>query len=163
MNIPLNIDWQQILLHLFNFVILFGGLYFLLYKPVKKFMAKREEHYKEIDEKTSNALADAEKLKADYTLKLEEADETIRNRRLESQREAKEAADAKIDEAKAQAEKIISNAKADAQRCKDKIIEQSQEEIKELAVKAAEKLLISSSSEAYDKFLDSAEEAQKNE
>lgn len=163
MNIPLNIDWQQILLHLFNFVILFGGLYFLLYKPVKKFMAKREEYYKEIDDKTNNALADAEKLKADYTLKLEEADETIRNRRLESQREAKEAADAKIDEAKAQAEKIISNAKADAQRCKDKIIEQSQEEIKELAVKAAEKLLISSSSEAYDKFLDSAEEAQKNE
>ena len=163
MNIPLNIDWQQILLHLFNFVILFGGLYFLLYKPVKKFMAKREEHYKEIDDKTNNVLADAEKLKADYTLKLEEADETIRNRRLESQREAKEAADAKIDEAKAQAEKIISNAKADAQRCKDKIIEQSQEEIKELAVKAAEKLLISSSSEAYDKFLDSAEEAQKNE
>lgn len=163
MNIPLNIDWQQILLHLFNFVILFGGLYFLLYKPVKKFMAKREEYYKEIDDKTNNALADAEKLKADYTLKLEEADETIRNRRLESQREAKEAADAKIDEAKAQAEKIISNAKADAQRCKDKIIEQSQEEIKELAVEAAEKLLISSSSEAYDKFLDSAEEAQKNE
>ena len=42
MNIPLNIDWQQILLHVLNFVILFGGLYFLLYKPVKNFMAKRE-------------------------------------------------------------------------------------------------------------------------
>ena len=41
MNIPLNIDWQQILLHVLNFVILFGGLYFLLYKPVKNFMAKR--------------------------------------------------------------------------------------------------------------------------
>ena len=34
MNIPLNIDWQQILLHLLNFVILAGGLYLLLYKPV---------------------------------------------------------------------------------------------------------------------------------
>ena len=44
MNIPLNIDWQQILLHVLNFVILFGGLYFLLYKPVKNFMAKREAH-----------------------------------------------------------------------------------------------------------------------
>ncbi len=32
MNIPLNIDWQQILLHLLNFVILAGGLYFLLYQ-----------------------------------------------------------------------------------------------------------------------------------
>ena len=32
-GIPLNIDWQQILLHLFNFTILFGALYILLYKP----------------------------------------------------------------------------------------------------------------------------------
>ena len=36
MGIPLNVDWQQILLHLFNFIILFGGLWLLLYKPVKK-------------------------------------------------------------------------------------------------------------------------------
>ena len=42
MSIPLNIDWQQILLHLFNFAILAGGLYLLLYKPVKRFMEQRE-------------------------------------------------------------------------------------------------------------------------
>ena len=30
---PLNINLQQILLHALNFVILFGALYFLLYKP----------------------------------------------------------------------------------------------------------------------------------
>ena len=40
---PLNIDWQQILLHLLNFVILAGGLYFLLYKPVKNFMLARKK------------------------------------------------------------------------------------------------------------------------
>ena len=45
MNIPLNIDWQQILLHFFNFSILVGGLYLLLFKPVKSFMEKREKHY----------------------------------------------------------------------------------------------------------------------
>ena len=33
-GLPLNIDWQQILLHLFNFTILFGALYILyLYIP----------------------------------------------------------------------------------------------------------------------------------
>ena len=36
MGIPLNIDWHQILLHLFNFLILVGGLYFLLYNPIRK-------------------------------------------------------------------------------------------------------------------------------
>lgn len=44
---PLNIDWQQILLHWMNLAILTGGLYFLLYKPVKQFMEKREAHYRE--------------------------------------------------------------------------------------------------------------------
>ena len=43
-----DIDWQQILLHLFNFTILFGALYILLYKPVKDFMAKREEYYSDM-------------------------------------------------------------------------------------------------------------------
>ena len=56
MGIPLNVDWQQILLHLFNFIILFGGLWLLLYKPVKNFMAKREAYYKDMDKalKTSS-------------------------------------------------------------------------------------------------------------
>ena len=48
MSIPLNIDWQQILLHLFNFAILAGGLYLLLYRPVKQFMERRQTHYEEL-------------------------------------------------------------------------------------------------------------------
>ena len=42
MGVPLNIDWQQILLHMFNLIILTGGLYFLLYQPVTAFMKKRQ-------------------------------------------------------------------------------------------------------------------------
>ena len=45
---PLNINLQQILLHLLNFVILFVILYFLLYSPIKKFMEKRTEEYKKM-------------------------------------------------------------------------------------------------------------------
>ena len=41
---PLGIDITQILLHMFNVVILFGGMYIILYSPVKKFMKQREEH-----------------------------------------------------------------------------------------------------------------------
>ena len=50
MRVPLNIDLQQILLHLMNFVILFAILYFFLYGPVKKFMDNRREYYKQLDE-----------------------------------------------------------------------------------------------------------------
>ena len=60
MNIPLNIDWQQILLHWMNLVILTGGLYFLLYQPVKQFMAKREAYYRSLDEEAAKKLREAE-------------------------------------------------------------------------------------------------------
>ena len=83
---PLNIDWQQILLHALNFVILVGGLYFLLFNPVKKFMAKREEYCRGMEEKAEQTLREAEQLKADYASQLETADAEIDRRRAEAQR-----------------------------------------------------------------------------
>ena len=63
---PLNINLQQILLHALNFVILFGAMYFLLYKPVKSFMDSRKAHYEKMDEDAKAVLAEAEKTKAGY-------------------------------------------------------------------------------------------------
>ena len=59
MNIPLNVDWQQILLHLFNFAILAGGLYFLLFKPVKDFMDKRLAYYQGMEKEAADKLEQA--------------------------------------------------------------------------------------------------------
>ena len=70
MNIPLNIDWQQILLHLFNFSILAGGLYLLLYRPVKDFMRKREEYYQSMDEQARQDRASAQALQQEYQARL---------------------------------------------------------------------------------------------
>ena len=62
---PLNIDWQQILLHLLNFVILFAGLWLLLYKPVKKFMNGRREKYEKMDGGARQKSARAEEKRAE--------------------------------------------------------------------------------------------------
>ena len=70
---PLNIDWQQILLHLLNFVILFTGLWFLLYKPVRSFMQKRKEHYEKMDADAEKKHAEAEEKRAVYEEKLAQA------------------------------------------------------------------------------------------
>ena len=66
---PLNIDWQQILLHLLNFVILFAGLWLLLYKPVKKFMNGRREKYEKMDADAEKKTAEAEEKRAEYEKK----------------------------------------------------------------------------------------------
>ena len=72
---PLNIDFQQIFLHLLNFTILFGALYFLLYSPVKDFMAKRAAYYEDMDNQAKQTLEDAGQVRADYEQKLENAAE----------------------------------------------------------------------------------------
>ena len=92
-GVPLNIDWQQILLHLFNFTILFGALYILLYKPVKDFMEGREAHYADMDSRAEQALADAETSKASYEKKERDFDEEVRteknrmSKEIEAERE----------------------------------------------------------------------------
>ncbi len=76
-GLPLNIDWQQIMLHLFNFVILAGGLYILLYKPVKDFMEKRIKYYHDMDEAAQECQDKAIELKHEYEKKLTEANDEI--------------------------------------------------------------------------------------
>ena len=152
---PLNINLQQILLHALNFVILFGAMYFLLYKPVKSFMDSRKAHYEKMDEDAKAVLAEAEKTKAGYEAQLKSADEEIARR----QREANEALQHAVDERRAQAEQ---QAREDAAREHERVMEQAKGEISELMSAAAEKLVLSSTSDAYDKFLDTAEERKDN-
>ena len=140
---PLNINLQQILLHALNFVILFGAMYFLLYKPVKSFMDSRKAHYEKMDEDAKAVLAEAEKTKAGYEAQLKSADEEIARRK----REANEA---------------LQHAREDAAREHERVMEQAKGEISELMSAAAEKLVLSSTSDAYDKFLDTAEERKDN-
>ena len=67
---PLNINIQQIVLHALNFVILFGALYFLLYKPVKSYMDGRRAQYEKMDAEAKEHLAQAEQTRAGYEEKL---------------------------------------------------------------------------------------------
>ena len=150
---PLNINLQQILLHALNFVILFGAMYFLLYKPVKSFMDSRKAHYEKMDEDAKAVLAEAEKTKAGYEAQLKSADEEIARR----QREANEALQHAVDE-----REIVRKAREDAAREHERVMEQAKGEISELMSAAAEKLVLSSTSDAYDKFLDTAEERKDN-
>lgn len=161
-GIPLNIDWQQILLHLFNFTILFGALYILLYKPVRDFMENREAHYAEMDSKAEQALADAENNKASYEKKERDFDEEIRAEKNRLSKEIETERERRLAAARGEAEKIISDARGEADREKKEIIESAQKEITEMVTDAMEKLTLEqTASDAFDQFLDAAEEADK--
>ena len=78
---PLNINFQQILLHMFNFVILAFGLYMLLYKPVVAFMKKREDHFADLEKQAQDAKSQAEATLAEYNAKLAGADKLLKDAR----------------------------------------------------------------------------------
>ncbi len=145
MNLPLNIDWQQILLHLGNFALLSLGLYLLLYKPVKSFMDKRTEAIEKQADEAKSKLDEATALKLEYEKRLEDADKEAQDIKVKASEQAQAAADAKLKDAEKQKEKIISDAKVAAQRQKEKVLEESKQEIIELAAQMAEKVLKSKS------------------
>ena len=121
-GVPLNIDWQQILLHLFNFTILFGALYILLYKPVRDFMAKRTAYYADMDTRAEDALKAAEESRESYDEKVRNFDEEVRTERSRLNKEIAESRDRQMAAAKADAEKIVSDARTEAEREKEEII-----------------------------------------
>jgi F-type H+-transporting ATPase subunit b len=160
---PLNISWQQILLHLFNFAILFGILYFLLYKPVKNFMEQRQQHYRDMDQQAKNRLSEAEAAKSNYQRKLAAADAEIREKRTQAQTELTQSTEAQLQMAQAEAAQIIAKAKVEAKAQREEIINGAQNEITEMAVKVVERMVLPSTSDAFDKFLNSVEGSDTDE
>ncbi len=63
---PLNIDLLQILLHMLNFVILAGGLTFLLFRPVNRFLEERAARFAAEEEKNRADAAENARLRAEY-------------------------------------------------------------------------------------------------
>ena len=158
---PLNIDWQQILLHWMNLAILAGGLYFLLYRPVKKFIAKREEYYRDLEQQADDRIAQAEQFKEQYGEKLAAADDEIRQARAKAQQAVEQSTQEQLDSARTQAEHIVAQARAQADRIKEQAIHDSQDEIRRMAETAAGRLALQK--DPFDQFLDLAEGGKQHE
>ena len=165
---PLNIDFLQILLHMLNFVILAGGLTFLLFKPVNKFLDARSAQFAEAEKKNREDAEENEKLRASYEEKLREADAEIAERRKSAEKESADISAVYIKEAREKAARIIRKAENDAEARKAHILQSAQAEIGELVVSATEKLLSSTASPEkdsalYDEFIRLAEDSRSRE
>ena len=160
MNLPLNIDIRQILLHMLNFVLLFGGLYFILYKPVKEFMQKRAKIYSDMDEKAKEDLKAAEDCKKSYEEKLAFADKEIAEMKLKAQAEAEQNAKEFAEKAKNEADELLNKARALAEYETQEGLRRANAEISQIAVSAARKVVFDSTDEAFDAFLNAKGDAE---
>jgi F-type H+-transporting ATPase subunit b len=140
-NLPLGLDGIKILLHLLNFLILFGGVTFLVYKPVKKFIEKRQNEIKLQYEKNEQAKAEAEELHSEYLEKLAKAESEIMFQRSEAERSNHIIKENAISEASQKAEEIISRAEIESQDIKKETISGIKNKVADVAVTIAEALL----------------------
>ncbi len=159
MNMPLNIDWQQILLHWFNLGILVGGLYLLLYKPVKQFMSKREEYYQHQEEEIAMHLQNAKSKEEDLQSKLNSVEEEILARRKQADAIMARDREQKIEETRKQCEKLLADAKLTSELERKHIVDSAREEVAQIAIEAVNKLMASDTGDMLDQFL--AEEEGK--
>lgn len=160
---PLNINLQQILLHLFNFAILAFGLYFLLYSPVKKFMDKRTAHFRAMQDDADACLERAKEKEELSAQQLQELDAEMAEKRRQVLIDAEAESARRLAEAQEQAQKILLDARENALRERDALMVSAREEVSEMAISAVKKLMSESVSESYDDFLEAAERSAQNE
>ncbi len=158
----LGIDIVQILLHMLNFVILFGGLWLLLYKPVVKFLGDRRAHFEALEAQTAAAKEESDRLQEAYATRIRDAEGEIAALRQKAEREGAAAAKSYIDAAKEKAAAIISGAEQAAEMRRAQILDSAQTEIGELVLEATQKLLSGTADDErahalYDEFLRRAE------
>lgn len=161
---PLNIDFQQIFLHLLNFVILFAILYYLTYKPIKNFISKRQTYYEDLQKETHAQLESAEKAGKEYAELKESARAEIQKEKERIYKELEEIYAQKTHQAKEEAARIIAAARDEGEKEKNMIVKSAQDEISQLVATATEKIILhASTSEAYEQFLNAAEGGDNND
>lgn len=137
----INVNIWLILISLCNLVILFFILKKFLYKPIKRILAERQAEYDAKFAEADGKLADAEKVKAaleeKYALADGEADRIIK--------EAKDSAERRgaaiVTEAKDKADIIVRNAESEADLRRKKAEESIKDEIADVSVEIAEKII----------------------
>ena len=136
-----------------NILVLFGGLWFVLFKPVRKILDERQaEADREYDDAKAKQ-AEADELKEKYDTSLAQIEETRAQTMTEARRKADDEYQRIIDHAEAQAKDITDRATIEAENQKKKILKSAEEEIADMVVEAAGKVAGSAGGADFDRSL----------
>lgn len=131
----------DIAIHLVNILVLYILLRVLIWKPVHKFMLGREERVAAQMEQAKALQAEAEKIKADYDARLVDVQATCDKMLSEGRLAAQTTGQKYIDKARVQADNILSEARAQAAEEKRRAMDEVKEELADLAVDMASRVL----------------------
>ncbi|HCX65046.1 MAG TPA: ATP synthase F0 subunit B [Eubacteriaceae bacterium] len=136
-----NIDFRIIAANIVNFIIFFLVVKHFFYEKIKAFMNKRtEEISTEIDE--AKALKEeAEQYKAEYMKKLSEVDDEAKEILRQANMKANEKRNEIVKQAEEEAERIFKRNQVEIQREREKAAEEVKNNIVDISIFAAEKVI----------------------
>lgn len=161
----LSVDPFNLICTVVNLLILFVALRIFLFKPVQNIIAKRQALADAQLAKAADAQKEAESLKEQYNASLAKTEDE----KLQILSEARKDADAQyrkiVSDAEDRAKQIREQAVTEAKQQKDRMLKNTEQEIADMVVEAAGKIVGSRSGakidrSLYDEFLNKAGEEQ---
>ncbi len=149
----MGLDWQQILLHVFNLIILVVGLSLLLFKPVRGFMRAREEKYKKSAEEHAKRTDEIKELDAERERKIKSLDKELAEHRKAALGGVEKERKKLLADAQAEADAIVSAGRRRTKKEREAAFAGAREELSDIVVRSAEKLLAIDSSPESDRAL----------
>ena len=148
----LRIDFNLVFT-VINILLLFGGLWLVLFKPVRKILDERQaEADREYDD-AKKKQAEADAAKEQYDASLAEIDQTRKETLDEARKKADDEYQRIIGHAEAQAKDITDRAQTEAENQKKKILKSAEEEIADMVVEAAGKVAGTAEGADFDRSL----------
>jgi F-type H+-transporting ATPase subunit b len=137
----LGISWGTIGLHVLNVVILFFVLKLLLYKPILKFMKKREKSFADKTDMLDTREKELIQQKQQYDQMMSDAQTQAASILTRSNEMARDHAKELLDDAKEQSREMVIRARKEIAIEKEQTQLEMKSEIVDMAVQIAEKVL----------------------
>ena len=155
----LEIDFWSILFTVINLAILFVAMKFLLFKPVRNIIAKRQEEADAAAKEAEERAAEADRCKAEYERAIAKTEAEREKILTEARAQADEEYRKMLTEARSEAEIIKKDASTEGEKRKQRIISEAGKEIGDMIASATTKILGNvDESELYDAFLNTMED-----
>ena len=137
----LEINWLEIGIHILNVIILYVVLRLVLYKPIMKFIKKREHKFADKVDELDNREKELDRRKVKYEKMMEEASNEAATIITNSNEMARDHAREILDNSKEHARDLVIRAKKEIEAEKVQARIEMKTEIADMAIQIAEKVL----------------------
>jgi F-type H+-transporting ATPase subunit b len=137
----LGINMPTLLAQIINFVILFGLLYLVAYKPIMRMLDERSRKIKESMEQTEYIKQQAEHAEEEAAKRIEAAAKEGQEAIARAMRTGEEVRQEAQQQAQQQAEALVARARAEIQRERDEAIDELRKEFADITILAAGKVI----------------------